>query len=205
MNETPVDTDESKIRPDYRLTAFWAGLFFAGMFGFPLVGGYLDWPQSVIFVGMVFSMFLLFPMIRAMTGANREAGISTPAMEAYNGRILFWSFAYVILMFGAIWIYQQYKPDGLMLVMIALLPSIPILWSITTVARYIREEEMDEYVRHRHIQAGIFATGALLATSTIWGFLDLFGSASAMAGYMVPPIWGFFLGVGYLVNRIRGI
>ena len=204
MNETPVDTDESKIRPDYRLTAFWAGLFFAGMFGFPLVGGYLDWPQSVIFVGMVFSMFLLFPMIRAMTGANREAGISTPAMEAYNGRILFWSFAYVFLLFGAIWIYQQYKPDGLLSFVIALLPAIPIIWTITTIGRYIGEET-DEYVRHRQIQAGIFATGTLLVIATIWGFLDLFGIVPGMGGYMAVPIWAIGLALGQLVNRIRGI
>jgi len=195
---------EERIEADYRLAAFWAVLFFAGMFGFPVLGWLVyDWQQWTIFAGMIFSMFFLFPMVRAATAASAEVNEDTPAMRAYNRRILLWSFAYIFLMFGAAIIYQTFEPSGPLLVVIALLPAIPIMWTIQAVGKYLREEE-DEYVRYRKIEAGIFATGLLLAIATIWGFLDLFGLAPGMPGYMVMPIWGLGLGIWTLIGQIRG-
>ncbi len=201
-----AETDENSelIRPDHRQTWFWGVLFLAGMFGFPFLGWVIyDWEQWTIFAGMIFSMFFLFPMVRSATAASAEVNEDTPAMRAYNKRILLWSFAYVGLMFGAVIIYQQFEPSGALLVLIALLPAIPILWSIYAVGSYLREEQ-DEYVRHRKIQAGIFATGFLLAVTTVWGFLDLFGMVPGVPGYMVMPIWAAGLGIWTLVSWIRG-
>jgi hypothetical protein len=179
-----MDETAERIRPDYRLTAFWTILFFAGMFGFPIAGHINDWPQGVIFAGMGFSMFLLFPMVRALTKAAGEVNADTPAMNAYNRRILFWSFAYVALLFGSIWLYQSVKPGGVLLFLIALLPAIPVLWTIQAITRYLGEEE-DEYIRFRHIQAGIFATGITLAIASVCGFLQIFG----LLPYISRFIW----------------
>lgn len=199
-----TDIDDAQIHADHRLTAFWAALFMAGMFGFPILGWVIyDWDQWVIFAGMIFSMFFLFPLVRSATVASAEVNEDTPAMRAYNRRILLWSFAYIILMFGAVIVYQRFEPTGAVLVLIALLPAIPILWSIFAVGSYLREEK-DEYVRDRKIAAGIFGTGFLFAIATIWGFLDLFGLAPGMPGYMVMPIWAAGLGIWTLASWIRG-
>ena len=194
---------EEPIKADYRLAAFWAALFFAGMFGFPIAGYSQGWPQGIIFLGMGFSMFLLFPMVRATTMAAAQVNEATPAMDAYNKRVLFWSFAYLILFFGSLYAYQTFKPGGPVLILIALLPAIPILWTIQAIGKYLREEE-DEYVRSRKIEAGIFATGLLLAIATIWGFLDIFALVPGMPGYMAVPIWAIGLGIFQIISRVRG-
>ena len=199
-----MDESVKRTRSNYAAAYFWGAAFMAGMFGFPIAGHINDWPQGVIFAGMGFSMFLLFPMVRAATKAAGEMNANTPAMNAYNRRILFWSFAYVALMFGSIWLYQNFKPGGVVLFLIALLPAIPVLWTIQAITRYLGEEE-DEYIRFRHIQAGIFATGITLAIASVCGFLQIFGLLPYIPLYMAMPVWAMGLGMGQLINRVRGI
>ena len=198
-----MDENAERISPNYFIAYIWGMLFLAGMFGFPIAGHLYGWPQGVIFAGMGFSMFLLFPMVRAATKAAGEVNADTPAMKSYNRRILFWSFAYVALFFGSIWLYQAFKPGGVILVLIALLPAIPVLWTIQAIGRYIGEED-DEYIRYRHIQAGIFATGITLAIATVCGFLQIFGLLPYIPLYMAMPVWAMGLGMGQMINRIRG-
>ncbi len=193
-------TEDSK--PKYGLAIFWGCAFFAGMFGVPIIGRYLEWPQTAIMVGMLLAMSLLVPMILAIAKQGAKDGSVTPAMKAYNRRVLIWSFAYGIALFGAITIYNEYTPTGLTLWIIAVFPAIPILWSIWAMGRYLAEEK-DEYIRARQVQNAVFATGLLLTLATIWGFLEMFGVAPHVPSWAAVPVWAIGLAIGQLTGKLR--
>ena len=111
------------------------------------------------------------------------------------------SFGYVAALFVALGIDHSYTVDGPLLWLLALVPTIPIMGMIWTIARLL-VEETDEFQRLRMVRASLVATGLLLVVGTLWGFLEMFGLVPHVWMWAVFPIWSVGLGLGQLYNRV---
>jgi hypothetical protein len=189
---------------NFKTTGFWAFAFVAGMFGTGALTRILDFNSFWSMAVMVPPMLLLIPMLRASEKAGATCGSISPAIKAYNRRSLIWSFSYFIALFIAITALHQWKPSGPLLWAIAILPSLPIVYFVWALGRYLIEES-DEYMRMRQVSAALFATGCLLVAATFWGFLETFGVAPHVPGWVAVPVWAIGLGLGQLFNKVRGV
>jgi hypothetical protein len=182
---------------------FWATLFVGAMFGSGIGARIIDLDEFWSMVIMVPPMLLLFPMVKAAQKRHQAIGGNvSPAIIAYNRRMLIWSFSYMIALFTAISVFNQYSPTGPLLWIIALLPALPIVYFVWVLGRYLAEET-DEYIRMKQISAGLFATGVLLMLATIWGFLEMFGVAPHVPSWAAIPVWAIGLGLGHFYNKLR--
>jgi len=185
-----------------RHPAVWGALFALGILGVAWLerSGRIGWPWNVVLVG--FAALALIPMGRAMRNRAAACGTDSPALRAYNRRAMIWALSYIVLLGAALTARNTWHPDGLVLWLLALLPSLPILFLVWAMGRYLADEQ-DEYLRMRQIQAGLFATALLLAVATVWGFLETFGITPHAEGWWAVAVWAMGLGLGGLVQRLR--
>lgn len=183
----------------------WGIAFVAAMFGAGIFARMIDlnsfWSMAI----MIPPMLLLFPFVKATQ--RRQAAVCgnvSPAIIAYNRRMLIWSFTYMAALFGAISVFNAMKPTGPLLWLIALLPALPILYFVWALGRYL-VEEADEYIRMKQVSAALFATGLLLVLATVWGFLETFGVAPHIPAWAAVPVWAIGLGLGHFFNKVRGV
>jgi hypothetical protein len=183
-----------------RTTMLWAAAFVVSMgLASGLVGsGQLGTVET--FVAVAVPMLLLVPMVRSAERMQAAAGCTTPAMRAYNRRCLAMSFGYILALFLTIGVTEHLRVRGPLLWFLAVLPAIPIIGIVWAIARLLIEET-DEYQRLRMVRASLVATGLVLVTSTLWGFLEMFGLAPHLWLWAVFPVWAIGLGIGQLVNR----
>jgi hypothetical protein len=190
--------------PARKSTAWiWAAAFVIGMFGAGIFARAIDLNEYWSMAIMIPPMLLLIPLVKSAQKSQAACGNVSPAILAYNRRMLIWSFAYVIALFGAISIYKQLEPSGPVLWLIAVLPSLPILYFVWALGRYL-VEETDEYIRMTQVSSALFATGWLLVLATIWGFLETFGVAAHVPSWAAVPLWAIGLGVGQIWRKTRG-
>ncbi|MFM5954780.1 MAG: hypothetical protein ACKOPE_10845 [Novosphingobium sp.] len=185
-----------------RYPAVWGAVFGLGILGIAWLerSGQIGWPWNVVLVGVV--SLSLIPLRAAMRNRNAACGTDSPAMRAYVRRSMIWAVSYIVLLGIALTARNTWHPQGPALWLLALLPSLPILFLVWSLGRYLVEEQ-DEYLRMRQIQAGLFATGLLLAVSTVWGFLETFGIAPHAEGWWAVAVWALGLGLGGMVQNRR--
>jgi hypothetical protein len=196
-----ADTAETSNGPAFWLwpTAFVISMFGAGTFA-RLIDLSAFWSMAI----MIPPMLLLFPMVKAAQKRQQTVcGNVSPAIIAYNRRMLVWSFTYMAALFGAITTFHQLKPTGPILWFIAIIPALPIIYFVWAMGRYL-VEETDEYIRMQQVKAALFATSLLLVLATFWGFLETFGVAPHLPGWWAIPVWAVGLGLGSLYNKVRG-
>jgi hypothetical protein len=194
MNATALETRAKRAR------IVWSVAFVAGM---GIAGGVIN-SVDLGFVGSLavafVPMLILIPLVRSAERAQVAAGCATPAMRRYNRRVMVMSFGYVLTLFAALGTAHQMHIQGPLLWVLALLPTIPIMAVIWTIARLL-VEETDEYQRMRLVRASLIATGFLLVVATLWGFLEMFGLVPHIENWAAFPVWAIGLGVGQLANR----
>lgn len=195
---TPTTTPRSSKRTSY----LWAFAFVVAMFGTGLFARLLELGSLASMLVMVPPMMLLIPMIRSLERRSTELGCLSPALRRYNRRFVTASLAYVVALFAAIGLDDYFALTGPALWIIALLPTVPIMAMIWTMARLLNEET-DEYLRMQSINAALFATGFLLVIATLWGFLETFGVVPHVWTWAAFPVWALGLGVGQLVSKAR--
>jgi len=193
-------TDNAIPVPAKRAAIGWAAAFFIGMFGMTAVVHFLAIPQMWKAIACLVPMLLLIPMVRAAGRAQDQCGNYSPALRNYNRRVLIWSFAYVLALLSAVWVYNTIHPTGILAWVIAVLPSLPILFFIWSMGAYLTEET-DEYLRQKAMVSALWATGILLAVATFYGFLDTFKLVPHIEGWAAVPVWALGLGVGNLIGR----
>lgn len=184
-----------------RTTMLWAAAFVVSMGAASVfVGsGHLDLIET--FVAVAFPMLLLVPMVRSAERMQAAAGCATPAMRAYNRRSLVMSLGYVLALFVTIGLTDRFTITGPLLWILALLPALPIIGIVWAMARLLIAET-DEYQRLRMVRASLVATGLVLVSSTLWGFLEMFGLVPHLWLWAVFPVWAIGLAIGQLVNRV---
>jgi nitric oxide reductase large subunit len=102
--------------------------------------------------------------------------------------------AYVALLLGVTWYFRHYQPVGAVAYLLAILPAIPIIGTIVIVGLYLAEEQ-DEFQRTLLIQSMLCALAAVMAITTVWGFLEAFTNIPHLQPYLVFPLFWFFVGV----------
>ncbi len=182
--------------------AIWGAMFGCGM----VLVAWLEkshrlaWPWNLVLVG-IFSACLI-PMALAINNRSAHCGLDSQASRTYNRRALIWSMSYIALLGLSLTARNTWQPQGPILWLLALLPSLPIIYYVWALGRYLREEQ-DEYLRMRQIQAGMFATGCLLVVATVWGFLETFEIAPHAEGWWAVAVWAVGLGLGNAIKSLR--
>jgi len=134
--------------------------------------------------------------------ARRFRGGAACGGRAYQRRVIVLALSYVVLLFAANWLYEQYALSGPLAVAVALLPALPLIGIIVALGRLITDEK-DEYQRMLHVRQMLIATGLMLAVCTVWGFLEEFGVVPHVAAYWAFIVWCGGLGFGTIYNESR--
>lgn len=106
---------------------------------------------------------------------------------------------YVILVLAAVILIRHVGVVGPVLYVIAASPSVPLIYSIFVVARYI--SEIDEYQRAMQVRRMLAGLGATLAVCSFWGFLEVFANAPRLDLYLVYPMFCAFWGLSCIFIR----
>ncbi len=123
-----------------------------------------------------------------------NTNLKNPAMRRYLKRFFPTMAACAVILIAAKWAFTRFHPPGLVAFGLATLPAIPIIGIIVVVGMYLAEEK-DEFQRNVPIQTLLWALGATLAATTIWGFLEVFGQVPHLESYLVFPLFWAFVGV----------
>ncbi|WP_260580519.1 hypothetical protein [Sphingopyxis sp. PET50] len=197
-------TDDTAAASAKRAVTFWIFAFVGAMFGTALLLRTTaivpaPWGMAVL----IAPMLLLIPLVRAAEAMQRQTGCDSAAAVRYNRRILFASFLYVAGLAAALILFKGQDVSKPVAALLSLLPTLPVFGIIWAMGRYIVEES-DEYLRARTVSAALVATGLLLAVATFWGFLTTFEVVPNVPMWAAVPVWCFGLGIGQLVNKVRG-
>lgn len=106
---------------------------------------------------------------------------------------------YVVSVFGVSLAIRRLGIEGPALYALAVLPSLPLIYSIYVMGRYLNE--MDEYQRALHMRRMIAGIGATLSVCSVWGFLEIFANTPHLDLYLVYPMFSIFWGLSCTVIR----
>ena len=163
--------------------------------------GFLGGWRSLPFVAA--ATLLLVPLTKAANNRQAAAGALSPATRRYNRRMLIWGLGYVLCLGIAMTVRNYLHPQGALLWGIAVLPSVPMIFFVWTLARYVIEEE-DEYLRYRQTSAALIGLALVLLAGTLWGFLETFGVVPHVPAWWVVPVWAIGLGLGQMIMTSAG-
>lgn len=163
----------------------WLIFPYSGHMPWILVGGVV----VIVFTCALIGMCMLPMRVLQKRGLESKMRL---AYRKYMWRFLPAMFGYVFLLLGATFYMQQQKPEGIVAVLVALAPSLPVMLAIRAVILLPREET-DEYLRDGIYRAYSLATGGTLAICTVWGFLDLFRIVPHVEMWAVFGIWAICL------------
>ncbi len=112
--------------------------------------------------------------------------------------------AALIVLFAAVAAaaFRLWHLKGLAAYVVAVLPALPILWFLVEMGRFLAAEK-DEFQRNLLVQCLLGGTGGVLATTTVWGYLEDFARAPHLDLVYVCPIFWLFVVVSYPVVRLR--
>lgn len=160
----------------------------------------LGWIGAAIFVVLMMGMAAL--LMRSAQSLGAEMGCGSPAIHRYNKRMMWSSMVYMIGLFGAVYLYRYGGVSGLLLWPVALVPAVAVLGMVWAMGKLL-VEETDEYLRFRLVKQALFATGGLLAISTVWGFLEQFDLVIHIPAWATVPVFAIMLGVGQCFRWVR--
>jgi hypothetical protein len=80
------------------------------------------------------------------------------------------------------------------------LPAIPIIGIIVVVGLYVAEEK-DEFQRNLAIQSMLWGLGAIMALTSVWGFLQIFTHIHPFQPFMTFPLFWCFVGIAAAALR----
>lgn len=127
----------------------------------------------------------------------RRGGDSRPAIVRYVQRMIPLAFAYVAAVVATLTMQRAWQPTGVLAVLIALLPALPLIGFIWVMGRLL-VEETDEYQRLIQTRRVLIATGFMLVMTTIWGFLEGSGLVPHAPAYAAFILWN----IGLLIAPI---
>jgi hypothetical protein len=122
----------------------------------------------------------------------RTGSDSRPAIVRYVQRIIPLTFAYVVAIIATINIQRAWQPSGVLAVLVALLPALPLVGFIWVMGRLL-VEEADEYQRLIQTRRILIATGFMLVVTTVWGFLEGSGLVPHAPAYAAFILWNIGL------------
>lgn len=116
-----------------------------------------------------------------------------PAMQRYRRRLSITMIIYTVTLLGSVMLLKHGGLTGPLLWLVAVAPAIPILGVLGIIGLYLKEEP-DEFERAVSVEAMLWGLAAVLAVSTIWGFLSNAEVVPAPPAFLVFPLfcaaWG---------------
>jgi hypothetical protein len=107
-----------------------------------------------------------------------------------------------------VWLRATHHISVGLLVVMAIMASLPCLGFIASWGRYISDER-DEYHEALTLRRVAVATNATMGAAVVWGFLQAFGVMPLIEAYWIPFVWvmmqGIFACVGMASSRNRGV
>lgn len=123
------------------------------------------------------------------------------AGRRYRKRFIPAMAAYLILVFGASFAFDQLELGGPVAWALAVAPAIPILGVIAIMGLYLKEET-DEFQRNILVESMLWGFGLTMAVTSVWGFAEIYVDAPALRAFWVFPM--FCLGMGLSQPFVRG-
>ncbi|MBC3863497.1 hypothetical protein H8K32_15435 [Undibacterium jejuense] len=112
-------------------------------------------------------------------------------------RELFGSIAiYLVVLFTSVWIARDMQA-GILRLLIALCPMIPVLFSLWAIVRHFRR--IDEYLRQWSLENLAMAGGLTAIFSLTYGFMEGIG----FPRLSMFVIWGIFMGGWGIIACLR--
>ena len=124
------------------------------------------------------------------------------AATRYRNRFLVTMGVYVAVLLSVSMVVRHLHPTGPLAYLLATLPALPILAVLAIVAMYLTEET-DEFQRNLLIHSMLIAIGLTLATTTVWGFLEIFAGIPHFLAYLAFPLFWFFVGVSTPLLKLK--
>ena len=159
-------------------------------------------PAPIGFILLAGAMLWMIPLVRTGMEKQKRCGVLSPAVVRYNRRFMLASFGYMLGLGLAVWLNERFDLAGVVAFAVALLPVIPTLGMVWTMARYLVEED-DEYLRHRAMIANLVGLGAVLSVGCFYGFLETFELVPHVPGWWAVPIWAIGMGAGQCWMALR--
>lgn len=128
--------------------------------------------------------------------------LNNPAARQYLRRMAVAMFFYLLFLFAAVVIFVHRHPTGPLAYVLAILPALPIIAMIAAFGLYLKEEK-DELQRAIGVEALLWSTGATLALTTAWGFLENFTHVPHLQLIWIYPIFWFFFGIAMPMINAR--
>jgi uncharacterized membrane protein YcfT len=124
------------------------------------------------------------------------------AWKRYNKRYFMAFPPYLVLMFVATHILRHNHPSRPLGIVIATVPSIPLVAIIAIAGLYLKEET-DEFQRSIFQQSLLWSIGLVLAVTSIWGLLEMIAGVPHLPIFFVFPGFCVFFGICYPLLKRR--
>jgi hypothetical protein len=116
------------------------------------------------------------------------------ASRRYNKRYLIATPLYLVLLFLAVYILRHGHPSHAVAIVIAVLPTIPLVAMIAIAGLYLKEET-DEFQRSIFQQSLLWSIGFILAVTSVWGLLEMIAGVPHLPIFYVFPAFCVFFGI----------
>ena len=126
----------------------------------------------------------------------------SPAEKRYVLRQLIAALVYILATFVTIHILWHGRTRLTPAIILAAIPSIPLVAMIGIVALYLKEEK-DEFLRELFIQSLLWGMGGTLALTSFWSYLHLFSHVPPVDGFHVFVIFWVLMGLSNIPIRLR--
>jgi hypothetical protein len=127
---------------------------------------------------------------------------SSIAYKRYQRDVLKFMTAYVAVLYCASWFVRHDGAQHFFLYFWSVVPAVPILAVIVSMARYLREEK-DEYQRLVTMRSILVGTAALLAALVVNDFLRAFAGSKALPPFSTFVVFCVGMGIGHFVQWLR--
>jgi len=124
----------------------------------------------------------------------------SPAVRRYLGRMLTAACCYVVAVFITIHVLDHGRKILQAALLLAAIPSIPLIGMIVVVALYLKEEK-DEFQRELFIQSLLWGMGATLAITSFWSYVHIFSHVPPVDGLHVFVLFWILTGLSTIPLR----
>ena len=181
------------VKPSWRKWALF-GLGALALSSIPFILAYYHAVKGPFGVVIVLAWVLTYTAYVYVGSSRLKANKLGPVMKRYRRRLAVAMVAYSLVLVGSLSLLRGHKLTGPLLWIVAAAPAIPILGVLVVMGLYLKEEP-DEFERAVHVEAMLWGLGAVLAVTTVWGFLSNAQVIPAPPLFLVFPLfclaWGF--------------
>jgi hypothetical protein len=139
------------------------------------------------------------PMIDQVLPCDETTGV---ARRRYNRRVFWLTGVYGVLVIGLALVLKATDPVQPIRYAMGLVSAVPAVATIVALGLYLAEEP-DEFRRRLLVEAVVWAMGAVMLLTTVWGFVELFADAPHLLLALVFPIFSVAMAIAHHLLRRR--